>query len=39
MNKPASPNSIMGLRERVKTAAKAYLGNAGAAVDKEWAEF
>ncbi len=34
-----SPNSIMGLRERVKTAAKAYLGNASAAVDKEWAEF
>ena len=34
-----APNSIMGLRERVKTAAKAYLSHSNAAVDKEWAEF
>jgi methyl-accepting chemotaxis protein len=38
--KAPAPNSIMGLRERVKTAAKAYLGQAATVVvDKEWAEF
>jgi methyl-accepting chemotaxis protein len=37
--KAPPPNSIMGLRERVKTAAKAYLSNSNVAVDKEWAEF
>jgi methyl-accepting chemotaxis protein len=30
---------IKGIQERVKTAARSYLSNGNAAVDKEWAEF
>ena len=35
----AAARGIRGLQERVKTAARSYLTNGNAAVDKSWEEF
>ncbi|MGB3025908.1 MAG: methyl-accepting chemotaxis protein, partial [Paradevosia shaoguanensis] len=39
--RPARPaaTGIKGLQQRVATAAKAYLTNGNAAIDKDWEEF
>ena len=36
---PAKPAGIRGMQERLKSAAKSYLGRGSAAIDKDWAEF
>jgi hypothetical protein len=35
----AAARGIRGLQDRVKTAARSYLTNGNAAVDKSWEEF
>jgi hypothetical protein len=36
---PAAANSVRGLQDRVRVAAKRYVSHGNAAVDKDWAEF
>jgi methyl-accepting chemotaxis protein len=36
---PVAPRGIKGLQEKVKKAARSYLSQGNAAIDKDWAEF